>query len=148
MSQFPATVKAITFSKTGDIDVIEKTDQPFPQQGPGDVILKVRVTTIRPLRLGVTYLVVTADQVEYAGVNFIDTYFRSGLYPVALPAIVGSEAAGVIVALPTDPAVLNHPEFKARGYAIGVGAIAVRITAGLSSSDRLSHLTHTELSRH
>jgi hypothetical protein len=48
MSQFPATVKAITFSKTGDIDVIEKTDQPFPQQNPGDVILKVCVTTIRP----------------------------------------------------------------------------------------------------
>lgn len=42
MSQFPATVKAITYSKTGDVDVIEKTDQPFPQQGPGDVILKVR----------------------------------------------------------------------------------------------------------
>lgn len=102
MSQFPATVKAITFSKTGDVDVIEKTEQPFPQQGPGDIILKV----------------------EYAGVNFIDTYFRSGLYPVPLPAIVGSEAAGVIVALPTDPAILNHPEYKARCYAIGVNAIA------------------------
>jgi NADPH2:quinone reductase len=38
----------------------------------------------------------------------------------------------VIVALPTDPAVLNHPEFKARGYAIGVGAIAVRIAFRLS----------------
>jgi hypothetical protein len=41
MSQFPSTVKAITFSKTGDVNVIEKTEQPFPQQGPGDVILKV-----------------------------------------------------------------------------------------------------------
>jgi len=46
MSQFPATIKAITFSKTGDVDVIEKTDQPFPRQGPGDVILKVRAVTI------------------------------------------------------------------------------------------------------
>ena len=59
--------------------------------------------------------------------NFIDTYFRSGLYPSTLPAIVGSEAAGVIAALPTDPAVLNHPEYKARCYAIGAKAIAVRI---------------------
>jgi len=102
MSQFPETIKAITYSKTGNVDVIEKTDQPFPKQGPGDVILKV----------------------EYAGVNFIDTYFRNGLYPSPLPAIVGSEAAGVIAALPTDPAALDHPEYKARGYAIGAKAIA------------------------
>jgi len=102
MSHSPTTIKTISFSKTGDVDVIEETTQPFPKQGPGDVILKV----------------------EYAGVNFIDTYFRSGLYPVSLPAIVGSEAAGVIVALPTDPAVLNDPEYKARSYAIGANAIA------------------------
>ena len=56
MTQSPATVKAITFSKTGDVDVIEKTDQPFPQQGPGDVILKVRATIMRPLWLAMAYL--------------------------------------------------------------------------------------------
>ena len=49
MSQFPPTVKAITFAKTGGIEVIEKTEQPFPKQGPGDVILKVCATTMRPL---------------------------------------------------------------------------------------------------
>ena len=42
MSPFPATIKAITFSKTGEVDVLEKTELAFPQQGPGDVILKVR----------------------------------------------------------------------------------------------------------
>ena len=47
MSQFPATVKAITFSKTGDVDVIERTEQPFPQQGPGDVLLKVYTCCLR-----------------------------------------------------------------------------------------------------
>ena len=57
MSQFPATVKAITFSKIGDVDVIEKTDRPFPQQGPGDVILKVRAIIVPP-QLTVTHLVV------------------------------------------------------------------------------------------
>lgn len=101
MSQFPPTVKAITFAKTGGVEVIEKTELPFPQQGPGDVIVKV----------------------EFAGVNFIDTYFRSGLYSTPLPAIVGTEAAGVIAALPTDPAVLNHPEYKARGYDKGGKAV-------------------------
>ena len=33
------------------------------------------------------------------GLNFLDTYHRSGLYPVALPAVLGSEAAGVVEAL-------------------------------------------------
>lgn len=33
------------------------------------------------------------------GVNFIDTYFRSGLYPIALPSGLGSEGAGVIEAI-------------------------------------------------
>ena len=36
------------------------------------------------------------------GVNFIDTYYRSGLYPVELPAGVGEEAAGVIEAVGAD----------------------------------------------
>lgn len=60
--------------------------------------------------------------------NFIDTYFRTGLYPTPLPAVVGSEAAGTIIALPTDPAVLNHPEYKGRGYSIGAKAIIVSTT--------------------
>jgi hypothetical protein len=49
MSQLPATIKAITFSKTGGVEVIEKTDQPFPQQRPGDIILKVHAATRRLL---------------------------------------------------------------------------------------------------
>ena len=48
MSQFPSTVKALTFAKTGGIEVLEKTERPFPQQGPRDVILKVRPATIPP----------------------------------------------------------------------------------------------------
>jgi NADPH2:quinone reductase len=31
------------------------------------------------------------------GVNFIDTYHRSGLYPMALPGVLGREAAGVVM---------------------------------------------------
>lgn len=33
------------------------------------------------------------------GLNFIDTYHRSGLYPLALPSVIGTEAAGVVEAL-------------------------------------------------
>jgi NADPH:quinone reductase len=43
------------------------------------------------------------------GLNFIDTYHRSGLYPLTLPAVIGAEAAGVVEALGPD----------ARGVAVG-----------------------------
>ena len=36
---------------------------------------------------------------EAIGLNFIDTYHRTGLYPVPLPAVLGSEAAGVVEAV-------------------------------------------------
>jgi NADPH2:quinone reductase len=38
-------------------------------------------------------------RVEAAGVNFVDTYFRSGLYKAELPLTLGQEAAGVVVAM-------------------------------------------------
>jgi NADPH2:quinone reductase len=37
-----------------------------------------------------------AFRVEAAGINFIDVYQRTGLYPVPLPATLGNEAAGVV----------------------------------------------------
>ncbi|KAF8743674.1 hypothetical protein AX14_001206 [Amanita brunnescens Koide BX004] len=99
----PSSVEAITIAKTGDIDVIEKTTQPFPTVNPGDIVIKV----------------------EYAGVNFIDTYQRSGLYPVKkLPTIIGKETAGTIVTLPTDESVLNNETFKKSGYRVGGKAAA------------------------
>jgi NADPH2:quinone reductase len=40
---------------------------------------------------------------------------------------MGSEIAGTIVRLPTDEAVLNHPEYKRRNFAVGSKVSAVRI---------------------
>jgi hypothetical protein len=40
---------------------------------------------------------------------------------------MGSEIAGTIVRLPTDEAVLNHPEYKKRNYAVGSKVSAVRV---------------------
>ena len=46
------------------------------------------------------------EQLDYAikqrGVNFIDTYHRSGLYPVELPFVPGSEGAGIVEAVGAD----------------------------------------------
>ncbi|KAF9486323.1 NAD(P)-binding protein [Pholiota conissans] len=94
----PSTVEAITIPHIGDIDVIEKTMIPFPKVNPGDIVIKV----------------------DYCGVNFIDTYYRKGLYKYqSFPAIIGKETAGTIVALPTDEAILNNPTFKGQGYKVG-----------------------------
>jgi NADPH2:quinone reductase len=70
-------MKAIRFSKPGGPDVLALEDIELPPPGPGQV--RVRHTVI--------------------GVNFIDTYHRSGLYPVPLPSGLGLEASGVVDAL-------------------------------------------------
>ena len=41
---------------------------------------------------------------EAIGVNYIDTYHRTGLYPIALPGVLGVEAAGVVEAIGDDVA--------------------------------------------
>ena len=53
---------------------------------------------------------------------------RKGLYPIsAFPQTLGSEAAGEVVALPTDEGVLADEEFKRRGLAVGAKVAVVRI---------------------
>jgi NADPH:quinone reductase len=61
----------------GGPDVIEWIDVDVPAPGPGEV--RFRSTAV--------------------GLNFIDTYHRRGIYPVALPSGLGLEAAGVIEAV-------------------------------------------------
>ncbi|KAI0635278.1 NAD-P-binding protein [Trametes polyzona] len=96
--QLPAKMHAIGINRTGDFDVIEKLELPVPENAPGNVLVKV----------------------HYGGVNFIDTYFRKGLYPISsFPQPLGTEAAGEIVALPTDDKILGDEEYKLRGFAVG-----------------------------
>lgn len=42
MSSFPSTVKAIAIEETGDVDVIQKMELPFPEVKPDHVVIKVR----------------------------------------------------------------------------------------------------------
>jgi NADPH2:quinone reductase len=67
---------AIRFTATGGPDVLDLVELPDPRPGPGQVL--VRQVAI--------------------GVNYIDTYHRSGLYPLKLPSGLGMEGAGEIVA--------------------------------------------------
>ena len=85
-------------------------------------------------------MVDTLIQVEYFGVNFIDTYYRSGLYKFKeLPAVLGSEAAGIIVSLPTDQEVLDNETYKQQNFLVGGKVAIVRPT----SSSRYNLLIHT-----
>lgn len=70
-------MKAMRFHTTGGPEVIRRDEIAVPQPGDGEARIRV----------------------AFAGVNFIDTYKRSGAYPVALPATLGEEGAGVVDAV-------------------------------------------------
>src|ERR1051325_6705460 len=61
-------------------------------------------------------------KVEAAGVNFIDVYHRTGLYPMQLPFTPGSEAAGTVEAVGADVSDINVGDRGA--YAMAPGAYA------------------------
>ncbi|GAA4535236.1 quinone oxidoreductase family protein [Mycobacterium paraffinicum] len=67
---------AIEVSETGGPEVLRYIDAPQPTPGSGEVLIKA----------------------EAIGVNYIDTYFRSGQYPRELPFILGSELCGTVAA--------------------------------------------------
>jgi NADPH2:quinone reductase len=69
--------KAMRITETGGPEVLRWEDIDVGEPGEGQV--RVRHTAV--------------------GVNFIDTYYRSGLYPIPLPSGLGSEAAGVVEAV-------------------------------------------------
>lgn len=71
------TEHSITFAAPGGPDVLEWHTVDLPPPGPGEV--RMRNTAV--------------------GLNFIDAYHRSGLYPVPLPSGLGSEAAGRVEAI-------------------------------------------------
>ncbi|PIL33841.1 hypothetical protein GSI_03547 [Ganoderma sinense ZZ0214-1] len=105
----PSKIAAIGISQTGDVDVIQNLDLPFPSPTPTQFVIKV----------------------EYAGVNFLDVQLRNGNFPVpALPTALGVEAAGTIVALPTDPALLNSEAFQKRGFKLGGKVACFGLAAG------------------
>jgi len=70
-------MKAVYIERTGGVDVLHYGDVPAPESGAGQAKVKVAAS----------------------GVNFIDTYHRSGLYKLPLPAVLGSEGAGTVEAV-------------------------------------------------
>ena len=67
--------KAIVVPQAGGPEILRYEDVDLPEPGPHQVLVKVAA----------------------AGVNFIDTYKRAGVYPMSYPFIPGAEAAGTVV---------------------------------------------------
>lgn len=104
-------MKAFRIHQTGGPGVLQLLDVETPSPGPGHVL--VRHTAI--------------------GVNFIDTYHRTGLYPVSMPSGLGLEAAGVVEAV--GEGVSRFRTGDRVGYCTGpIGAYA---EAHVVASDRL-----------
>lgn len=65
---------AIRIEQTGGPEVLKAVDMPIPEPAPGQVLVRHQAV----------------------GLNFIDTYHRTGLYPVRMPSGLGMEAAGTV----------------------------------------------------
>lgn len=109
---------AIQLAAHGGPEELTLTDLPVPRPGPGQVLVRLSA----------------------AGVNFIDTYHRGGLYPVRLPLVLGTEGAGVVEAVGPgvttprvgDRVVSNNLAGGYAQYAVTPADRALPIPAGVT----------------
>lgn len=93
--------KAIRIHAIGGPEVLKWEDIPHPEPGPGELLIRQ----------------------EAVGLNYIDVYFRTGLYTLpTLPAIIGQEGAGIVEAVGAD--VTNFTAGDRVTYAGPLGAYA------------------------
>ena len=67
-------MRAIRVDSTGGPEVLDVVEMPTPTPGPAQILVKT----------------------EAIGINYIDTYFRRGMYPRGLPYVPGDEGSGVV----------------------------------------------------
>ena len=106
--------KAIRIHAPGGPEVMRWEDVPTPEPGPGEALVHHAAV----------------------GLNFIDVYFRTGLYKTTLPAILGMEASGTVAAIGagvTDVAVGDR-------VAYATAPIGAYATDRVIAADRLVHL--------
>jgi NADPH2:quinone reductase len=111
-------MKAIQIHSTGGPEVLQLVDLPIPEPGPGQVLVRIEAT----------------------GVNFIEIYFRKGVYKSALPLVPGSEAAGTVEELgpgvtgfkPGDAVASTSIMGSYAEYALVPAAQLVKVPDGLS----------------
>lgn len=94
------SMHAIEVTETGGPEVLTYVEKPQPSPGPGEVLIRA----------------------EAIGVNFIDTYFRSGLYPRDVPFVLGSEVCGTVAAVGDEVAALQVGDRVVTDKALGAYA--------------------------
>jgi NADPH:quinone reductase len=93
-------MKAVRVHETGGLEKLVYEDVPVPEPGPGQALVKL-------------YTI---------GLNYIDIYFRTGLYKSPLPFIPGQEAAGIVESVGKDVTAVKRGDRVA--YAGTIGAYA------------------------
>jgi NADPH2:quinone reductase len=93
-------VHAIEVSELGGPEVLDYVETAIPSPEPGEVLIK-------------------ADAI---GVNFVDTYFRSGMYPHQLPFILGGEVCGSVEAVGDQVSTVQVGDRVASADAVGAYA--------------------------
>jgi NADPH2:quinone reductase len=98
------TITAIAVASPGGPEVLQAQEMEVPQPGPGEAVVRQ----------------------HYVGVNYVDVYFRSGLYPLPhYPAVLGVEGAGVVAAVGAESGDLKIGERVAYvGHPLGAYAEA------------------------
>lgn len=91
-------MKQIQISQIGGPEVMKMVEAPIPSPGPGQALVKIAAS----------------------GVNFIDVYFRAGLYKADLPFTTGSEASGLVEAV--GPNVTEVKPGERVAYAMARGS--------------------------
>jgi NADPH2:quinone reductase len=111
-------MRAVVVHEHGGPGVLTAQEMPSPEPGPGQLRIEVAA----------------------AGVNFIDVYYRTGVYPLETPFIVGSEGAGLVTAIGADVTGYLEGDHVAWAMVPGAGYAeqvivpvdrAVRVPAGI-----------------
>jgi NADPH2:quinone reductase len=113
-------IETIEVGSTGGPEVLQVAERELADPGPGQVRIRTR----------------------FSGVNYIDVYFRTGLYPRPVPFVAGLEGAGVVESAAPDVRGLSSGDRVAwssvpGSYATGVlapAASVVRVPDGVSDA--------------
>jgi NADPH:quinone reductase len=111
-------MRAVLVHEHGGPEVLTAQELPSPEPGPGQLRIEVAA----------------------AGINYIDVYYRTGVYPLERPFIAGSEGAGVVTAVGADVTGYQEGDHVAWAMVPGAGYAeqvivpvdrAVRVPAGI-----------------
>ena len=106
-------MRAIVINATGGAEMLDYRDHPDPSPQAGEILVELAA----------------------AGVNFIDTYHRSGLYPMDFPLIPGVEGAGTVVEVGEGVAGFEIGDRVA--WCLGIGGYAEKVAVPAARAVRV-----------